>query len=312
MISTLVIDCIEREYNVKIEKAEELSRLYLYRSYKLQMKNGAKYILKELPRNTNREVLYAIVRLENIFEQARIEIGKIKRTRSGTLWIDNGIGTYVLFEYVEGCIAQPCHAYEVGRSLRELHMGMSSTSGVNITTAQIIAEGLKSSEEKEKTEFLDDDTWKKVRNLIAKKNSDKTQLIHGDFHKGNVLYTEDGRIGVIDLDDIRMGCYEEDIATWVFSMMYHDGCIEYSNVNYIALFLEGYYSTSHVSMELWNELQNALHYYCAVHLAKHCANFKFIRRHKSTKRFLDALVVLINDDEIGQKMISNIEGERMR
>ena len=109
-----------------------------------------------------------------------------------------------------------------------------------------------------------------------------------------------------------MGCVEEDVATWVFSVMYQDGHIEYSNVPFIAQFIEGYYAVDYVTRERWYKLQKALHYYCAVHLAKHCANFKYIRRHKSTKRFLDALVVLINDEDIYNKMEKCMEGDMIR
>ena len=83
MIRALLVECVEREYGVEVEAIEELKRLYLYKSYKLRMKNGEMYNLKEFHRDADKEVLNTVFSLKSILEQAGIRMGNIRKTQRG-------------------------------------------------------------------------------------------------------------------------------------------------------------------------------------------------------------------------------------
>ena len=91
-----------------------------------------------------------------------------------------------------------------------------------------------------------DTTWQNVRESITAVDlSDLgvSELMHGDFNAGNLLFSESGVCGILDFDTMRWGSYIEDLGISVFHWFWHEHkMLTYDDVK--TAFLTSYLSTS--------------------------------------------------------------------
>lgn len=98
---------------------------------------------------------------------------------------------------------------QAGRILKQIH----SVSSGNRPITDIAEKKLKQLEKYEKSNLRiknDEEIVYFIKSNINCLINDKTVLLHGDFHPGNLIYTPDGNIGVIDFNRSKFGYSFED------------------------------------------------------------------------------------------------------
>lgn len=199
-------------------------------------------------------------------------------------------------------------AREVGELLCKAHKMLESIPyNCDSTQARMTRAYEEIKEEKRSSfrDFIGEQAWERMMDYINSEDTYGYTLIHGDFNRSNIITDVTGNIGILDFDELRLGNREEDVAAWVFSTLYSEGTIKYDHAGGICEFLKGYYRATHIKDMQWKRLQVYLHKMCAMYLVERGLNFSYLKRHKSTFRFLNNLVNLISDDDICAKINAN-------
>lgn len=304
-----LLHLVENEYMISIQTCEQLRSHILGTHFILTDTSGQKYLLKRYSQD------YEMVRIETVWNVCRClknseilisEMVRVGEKINTYVMARNGI--YILYKYIDGTIVTYERAREVGELLCKVHKSLESIPyNCDSTQARMRRAYEEIKEEKRSSfgDFMGDQAWRRMVDCINNEDACGYSLIHGDFNRSNIITDVTGNIGILDFDELRLGNREEDVAAWVFSALYSEGTIKYDHAEDICEFLKGYYRTTHIKGVQWKRLQSYLHKMCAMYLAERGLNFNYLKRHKSTFKFLKNLVDLISDDDICAKIYAN-------
>lgn len=225
--------------------------------WRLQL-DGTSYILK---RRTNRtRTLEEYDLLKWLLEQGQ-PISLLLLTTNNVPWAEERGLFYVLYPFLDGIagdelnLIEPSLAEGTGMALASLHLGLASYGSrldfpvFNLfqevsAYAWSVVQGYSSQQFSDRLQALERAI---STELVNRYETLPRQLIHRDFHPGNLLFRNRQLAGILDFDRVRIGirlfdlCY---LATAVLSGNFRDPQIEQKWSVFVQSLLQGYQSGS--------------------------------------------------------------------
>jgi Ser/Thr protein kinase RdoA (MazF antagonist) len=212
------------------------------------------YILK---RRTNRTRVWEEYDLLQWLKDSGQPISLLLRTQEGVPWAEAPGGFYILYPYLQGTPGNELgvfsgeHAGEMGRGLARLHQALAAYQASDVFPGFDLFHDVASY------------AWKTVRGYSGMKFHHRLhhlqadiseqlvnpyealprQLIHRDFHPGNLIFVQGQLGGILDFDRVRIGirlfdlCY---LSTAVLSSGFSDPRKREDWVDFVQALLEAY------------------------------------------------------------------------
>ncbi|NMB00097.1 MAG: phosphotransferase [Firmicutes bacterium] len=184
-------------------------------------------------------------------------ISPLLYTREGTPWAEHQGGFYVLYSFVEGTPGNELPRFdsaiakEAGVALARLHQGLaayghSEAFPVFDLFHEVATYAWPTVQGYATTKFLHSmhDLEQAIGGeMINPYEALPRQLIHRDFHPGNLVFQQERVVGILDFDRVRMGirlfdlCY---LVTAILSEMFPDPRLRNEWLSVVQALIEGY------------------------------------------------------------------------
>ncbi len=305
MVVKQLLESLDKYYGIKGINIETIKRLMFRQNYLVYAADGARYIVKDYA------YAFSLSKFTKIWEyywylrEHGVEIGcPLRKLQSEEFHICIKNRYYVVFEYIEG--ERPCenNYAEIACCLKGYHKVAKAGSDFNyITTKQKLHDA------KIKFSYFENADYLIKKEILSCKSNlyriveeytgGEQIIIHGDTILENMILNN-GKVILIDFDNMRRGDALEDVANTILSFMYY-GSKEYKihpeRMDLIRKLVKSYCEDSVIE-----NLESKLHYYmqvhCVIDLVRHSENIKFLIRMPGMMDYLLLLVKVIMSKNI--------------
>ena len=159
-------------------------------------------------------------------EQAGVPVARLIGTRDNNSMLQLDGRVYEMTMWIEGrpYAHTPAHAGAGGRALRALHTALAQVRGVRgfdrgsyhraeHVEARLahIASGLDHEHARIVADVLG--LYRHAGQISADADAEPRQIVHGDWHPGNLIYQDDGQATIVDFDTLRIARRVTDAAS---------------------------------------------------------------------------------------------------
>jgi len=287
-----LIACLQEQYGIATVTLDflPLGADYDAGVYRVEGEDGNCYLLK-IKSGPLYEPGYLVSRY--LRELGMVSVVAPIPTKSDSLWTQVGIWTALVFPFIEGDTSwtgmTPQQWQEAGRTLKQIHQIVLPATGFEGVRKETFdpsayARWLRTfdaqhahTEEKTVAERLILSAWTTYRDTIyiaiasleklaaaLRKQSGPYVICHADLHASNLLRTQDGRVFVIDWDDVKLAPRERDFIyareqraggpSWENTTPFFQGYGE-TEIDWVAL---TYYLWERVAQDLIEYAKSAL------------------------------------------------------
>lgn len=218
--------------------------------------HGREYVLKH---RTNRTRVWEEDDLMKWLAAHRQPISQLMYTVEGAPWAEYEGGVYVLYPYLVGMggdqleLLDEDYGLKIGAALARLHLDLAAYPAVeNFPGFDVFQEvssfawpAIRGYMGTRFRHTLQDMAEGISRNLVNPYQTLPRQLIHRDFHPGNLIFQEGELVGILDFDRVRVGirlfdlCY---VSTAVLSGCFENVQLRESWSGFVQALLKGYQS----------------------------------------------------------------------
>lgn len=259
------IKFLNDNYKVKAHECILLRESSDNRVYKVISIDNNKYILRESKRELGSDILFELGWLDKL-HQLNFPVARVLRTNYGEMYVTKNEKVLVLFSYIEGQHikiqkdTKPSiqHTQNAAIALASIH-NVSTSIDLAIPRNRTVTTELNRvlSNSDAFSNYYDEgrifiDLVKKYYEFAH--NSKQIQsLILNDYRSGNVLFSGDKVVGVLDFDWSCIGPRIKDIAHSLMEWSFPDGA-EKPWFDIMEAFLQAYNNSSSIKFELGIEL----------------------------------------------------------
>lgn len=216
------------------------------------------YILKHRP---NRTRVWEEYDLLNWLAKLEQPISQLLYTQEGVPWAEHEGSIYVLYPYLEGTSGDALDTFDeargksIGEGLARLHQALAAYDGSEAfpvfdlfgevaSYAWPAVQGYSAEKFRHRLQSVEQAI---SRELVNPYEVLPRQLIHRDFHPGNLIFRSTELAGILDFDRVRIGirlfdlCY---LATSVLSLNFSDPAKREGWFGFVKALIGGYISVT--------------------------------------------------------------------
>lgn len=252
---------------------------------KIIIKSDSKYILKEF-KYIDEEIIKFITTIQEYLIHKKVSVPKIYKTESGMAYLQQKESYWTLNEFIGEGKSYENHSlnkdeiYDAGKLLGIVHKELGSINisthkfTINLYTVESALE--KMIELEEYYVNINDVEYSNILdyryNELLKFSNDKfelisklpMQMIHGDFHKGNLVYDKNTKsIMLIDFENVCVFYKTQELLKAATFLCFDSKESILNIVNNIMTFISGYLSVNSIS-EIEKKYMLDLFYYSSL------------------------------------------------
>lgn len=219
------------------------------------------YVLKH---RSNRTRVWEEYDLMGWLVAHKLPVSQLKYTTAGTPWAEYNGRFYVLYPYLPGTsgdqleILTVPYGLEIGRGLAQLHLNLADYRSVQLfpkfnlfqEVASFAWPTIRGYMGSRFRHSLQDIERGISSNLVNPYQTLPRQLIHRDFHPGNLIFQAGSLVGILDFDRVRVGirlfdlCY---LTTGALSLIFENVRLRENWAGFVQALISGYSSVQPLS-----------------------------------------------------------------